>query len=194
MGSSAVDQAVTILRDRHQEAVKIRDELTAEIATISDALDRLGYAVETPRPDLAYASEGEWVTIEAKFSIRAAVQEKLDAAPAGLTNDDLVRVLATMQGSRDAGSFRAAIRTAVWQLRQNKVAITQDGRHFSTKWRTNADGPAVTGPSDQEALVKEGGEANGQANHGDHPLQGWNDSHHRDPALLGLNPRAGGGS
>jgi hypothetical protein len=194
MVSSAVQDAVALLRSRYQEAVQQLSELDAEIATISDALDRLGYGVEASNPDVAAKppvtrshtkSKKRRTKPPAGPSVRSLVQEALEDTPTGLTNDDLVQRLERFRGARDQNGWRAVIRTAVWTLRESNLAETEDGRHFSTKWLKNADGPAVTGPSDPSDLDKEGGTDHAEAHSGDHPIQGWNNGHHRDPALLG---------
>lgn len=198
MGSSAVQQAIALLQDRRTEAAQQAETLAREIAEIDGALRSLG----VPRADVVStdvlastsgqvadpaAGSGAFVTTTVK-SVRSAAQELLDSTPRALSMDEIVSALdGEMRGDRKPERFRAALRTALWTLRNDGLVVQAGfGRNISHKWATDAEGPAVTGPSVDTPNPAEGGDADGTGDHRDlDPNQG-----HRDHGR-GASPLAG---
>lgn len=181
------------MRDRHGEATALRSALDAEIAEIEGALSALGarsLLESTPADAVstgtATAGETPSRKRQAGKSTRGAVRELLDLGPRAFDNREVADTLDHLRGDRSNDGWRAAIRTAMWTLRNDgHAALTDDGKTISVKWLKDTEGPAVTGPSDDAGTDTEGGEARETAHRYQDSLPRWNGSHGRDPAVVG---------
>lgn len=93
-----------------------------------------------------------WSNLQTAKSVREAVQELLEAADRTWTSAEILEVLQSRPHLTSAANLPAAVRNAVWQLRQAGVVAGQpDGRVVASKWpgymasRMPDDPPAVDG-------------------------------------------------
>ena len=123
-------------------------ELTNERAEIQQALKKLG-APTAPGKVSAGAKFLEiafeiLTAVADNASIRQAVQTLLEQTPAALDQSSIADALAPrFQRGRSIEQFRSAIRTALWQLREQHIVIARpDGTQIATKWVTVDGGGA----------------------------------------------------
>lgn len=179
---TAVQQAVKLLTDRHDELGRIITDATSERQSVAAALTSLGVSVDRENAavvaDLAALVSGPAfgtggsVTV-GRRSVRVVALETLDSADRVFSNDDLFAALVNEFPDRDEDQLRANLRSALFQLRKtDDVVQVAPGVHVSRRWRPqNAEGPAVdaAGPSDVSNQLPEGGEhTDGQGSHHDH--------------------------
>ncbi len=192
--SPAVQQAVKLLTDRHDELGRIITAATAERQSVAAALTNLGVPVtstdaDVPAPTLNTGSAfgaGGAVTA-GRRSVRLVTLEAMNSTDRVFSNEDLLAALVSEFPDRDEDQLRANLRSALFQLRKaDEVVQVSPGMHIARHWRPqNAESPTVgaVGLSDPVPTTREGGGASGtdahrvrddtssgQAEHLDHDL------------------------
>ena len=144
MTSTAVQEAVALLRQRYGEAEAERRKLTEEMADISAALRALGAEDAAPDSDSSVLADAD---APPSKSVRASVLELLEAGPTVLTIKEIMNRVRDVQGERDEAHFRSVIRTSLWTLRNEGLVVSPErGRHAAARWfPKNASDPADTG-------------------------------------------------
>jgi hypothetical protein len=166
-GTDVVKQAVDLLRSRLVAAHAEAAELTAEIARLEGALDRLGASTDQsdtvtpadPHPD------GSAGLDFAGMSVAGAVKALLEAEHGPWTPSMVRERLSDsgLRGDRSDEKFLQAISTAFYNLRKRGEAVTNKYNFTTaTKWRADAEAPVATGASGGEgsngdSSWKEGG-------------------------------------
>jgi hypothetical protein len=203
--TGAVEQAAKLLEGRLGDARQAREALnragealSAEIATIEDALTRLRtlYTSSESAGQLP-AGEIEYTFTEAEIpitSVRAAVKRLLDTTPRALTSTEIRDMIpeSVMEGKTQEQRSNS-VRSALWSLRQNGEARYADAgkkKTISAKWlettigdskTTEGNSPDSAGksPSDHQQGDQEGGRdrddhLSNTHSQGHHlPVRGW---------------------
>lgn len=138
---SAVQQAVDLLTARLAEARQRRDALTAEIATIEDAITGLAVfanGARTPPPTL-----GVILSADRAQSVRAAVKSIIDSEDRAFTPAEVRNLIpAAVMDGKSSQQRTNSVRTAMWSLRKKgEAALIDDVRTKSTKWSTPESSP-----------------------------------------------------
>lgn len=162
MSSPAVQEAVSLLRSRRDQARREALALTREAEEITGALRSLG--ADDGAPVVAPAEDTE--TRPAGKAVRPAVLELLESVPRSMTIDEIVGMLnGSVRAGRSNAQFRSTIRTALWTLKNDGliVATHERGAHIASKWvPQDTEGPARdAGPSVPDPADQEGGSARG---------------------------------
>jgi hypothetical protein len=157
MTSAAVQQAVTLLRERRIQAKREIESLTNEVDEIEAALRSLG-ALEASPTAARVADPAAAVprTALSSKTVRGAVLELLQSSPQALSVAQIVGALGPeMKQTRSDDQFRSTVRTALWTLRNDKwIDNPSRGLHRASKWATNdARDPAATGSLVAGSLV-----------------------------------------
>jgi hypothetical protein len=148
---SAVQQAVDLLTGRLEEARQRRDQLTAEITTIENALTSLSVysaGVTDSQQANGLNAPAPGARAAGTTSVRAAVRAILDSEDRAFAPAEIRALIpnAVMNG-KSAQQRTNSVRTALWTLRQKgEAALVDESRTKSTKWATsNPELPAENG-------------------------------------------------
>jgi hypothetical protein len=190
MTSTAVQQAIALLRERRTEALTQIDSLRSEVSEIDGALISLGAApASLVLADAEPVNDSNLSRVAGRTSsVRGAVLGLLESAPRSFTIPEIADLIAdSAQGERSPKQFRSTIRTALWTLRQDSLVVSgEGGQHRAAKWARDAEAPAGTGASDLTSTPTEGGEdRDTETDHHRGALPGRDGGHGRDPAIAG---------
>jgi len=189
--SPAVQQAVKLLTDRHEELGRIIMAATAERHSVAAALTSLGVAddsteTEVPAPSLSGPAFGAGGAVTAgRRSVRVVALETMHSVNRVFSNDDLFAALVSEFPDRDEDQLRANLRSALFQLRRARAVVqVSPGLHIASHWHSrNVEGstvaavePSIPTPSTQEEGGASGTDASrvrdadssGEAIHLDH--------------------------
>lgn len=118
----------------------------------------------SPGSDVDLVADGVRIQIKAPRSVRAAVQDILDAQDVWYSTADLTAMIRKVMGDdRTADKIKSNVRSSLWSLRKQGLIVAKDHTYKATKWLTDTD--AASGDSETASgsipADKEGGGTNG---------------------------------